>query len=78
MRSIALNTQYIVLFRNSRDNNQIKLLARQTSIDHLFKAYQRVTSEPFQPLLIDLHPLTDDKIRLRSHLFGDYQFVYLE
>ena len=78
MREIMLNCSYLVLFRNVRDSGQVRLLESQTRIKGLYKAYQRVTSEKYMPLLIDLLPYTPDYARLRSHLFNKYQFVYVQ
>jgi hypothetical protein len=47
MRDIALNAQYLVLFKNVRDTGQIGVLARQMGLPHLVEAYQKATSESY-------------------------------
>ena len=71
MRDIMLNAQYLVLFKNVRDINQISVLARQTGLPHLVEAYRKVTSEPYQPLVVDMRPNTKDYLRIRSHVLPD-------
>lgn len=78
MREIMLNASYLVLYRNVRDSNQIRCLESQTGIKGLLKAYHRVTKEKYCPLLVDLLPYTPDFARLRSNLFDQHQFVYLD
>lgn len=68
MRDITLNAQYLILFRNVRDVNQIKLLSRQMGLPHLSDAYNKVTAEHYQPLLVDMRPNTKDYLRIRSHI----------
>ena len=77
MRDIALNSQYLILFKNKRDTQQIKYLAKQLGLKHFEKAYRKTTSEPFGYLLIDLHPRSLDILRLQSHIF-EHRRVYLE
>lgn len=69
-RNINLNTQYMVLMRNPRDINQIKVLSNQTGFGKLLvDAYNDVHSEPFRYLVLDLSPYTEDKYRVRSNIF---------
>jgi len=52
-RTIALNTQYLVLFKSVRDKSQIAYLARQiypTRSKHMVEAYTDATSEPYSYL----------------------------
>ena len=77
MRDIALNSQYLILFKNKRDTQQIRYLAKQLGLKHFEKAYRKTTNEPFGYILIDLHPRSPDILRLQSHIF-DHRRVYLE
>jgi hypothetical protein len=70
-RDIHLNSQYVFLFRNVRDVNQIKVLSNQMGIPYLQEAYGQATSEPYQPLMIDLRTDTPAYLRLRSHILPD-------
>ena len=42
-RTISLNSRYMILFRNERDKNQIKILAQQMQAPHLLLAYEDAT-----------------------------------
>ena len=71
-RTIALNTWYLVLFRNLRDVSQISHLGKQlypgkTGI--LKEAYDDATKEPYGYLVIDSSPHTNPKYRLRTRIF---------
>jgi len=68
-RTISLNAHYMVLFQNTRDKGQIKVLANQIQLPHLVPAYQDATSTPHGYLLIDFHPRTPDTYRLRTDIF---------
>ena len=71
MRDIHLNSQYMILFRNCRDVNQIKTLSCQMGLPHLPQAYQRATSEEYEPLIVDMQSSTPDYLRLKSHIMPD-------
>jgi hypothetical protein len=80
-RTITLNAQYLILFKNVRDKSQIAHLARQMypgNARHMVEAYTDATSEPFTYLFIDLKPNTDEKHRLKACIFPDdtYNYVY--
>jgi len=82
MRCITLNAQYIILFKNPRDRQQIKVLARQMygggkDAKVLDEAYADSTSKPFGYLLLDLKQSTPDHLRLRTNVVpGDELTVY--
>ena len=75
MRDISLNCQYLILFQNPRDINQVKVLANQTGLTHLPTAFDKVTSEPYQPLIIDMKSTTPAYLRLRSHVSPKYPYM---
>ena len=71
MRTISLNTQYIIVFKNPRDNQQIATLARQMyprKSQFLIEAFQDATKNPFGYLLIDLKPTTAEFLRIRTDI----------
>jgi hypothetical protein len=72
MRSVALNAQYYVLFRNPRDRTQISYLARQMFPNRrqfLVEAFEDATRRPYGYLLVDLRPgLDDDRLRVRTNV----------
>ena len=80
-RTITLNAQYMVLFKNVRDKLQIGHLSRQmfpNNAKHMVEAYTDATSEPYSYLFLDLKPDTDEKLRLKASIFPDdtYNYVY--
>ena len=68
-----LNTNYLILFKNPHDKLQIDYLGRQmfpNDKNFLTSVFQHVTqNQPYSYILIDCNQSTDDKIRVRSHLF---------
>ena len=74
MRSISLNSHYMVLFKNPRDRGQIRTLAQQMFPEKpafLVRAFTDATEEQFGYLLLDLHPTTQDRLRVRAKVFKD-------
>jgi hypothetical protein len=80
-RTMNLNTQYLVLFKNPRDALQVATLGRQMypgNAKFLIEAFKMATEQPYGYLLIDLRAETLEKYRLRSNIFaGEIQYVYL-
>lgn len=80
-RTITLNAQYIIFFKNPRDGAQISHLARQifpNNIAYMAEAYKDATSKPYGYLLLDLRPETDERFRLRTDIFpGMTQICYV-
>ena len=81
MRTVSLNSHYIVLFKNPRDRLQISTLARQMypgQSQFLVEAFQDATKEAYGYLIIDLKPTTPDKLRIRTGILpSDRQLVYV-
>ena len=70
-RTINLNTQYIVLFKNPSDQQQVAHLARQMypNNSHSFlDIFRYATKEPYGYLLVDLKQDTADEDRLRTNI----------
>jgi hypothetical protein len=80
-RTMSLNTQYMIVFKNPRDAMQIATLGRQmypTKSKFLVEAFKDATTKPHGYLLIDLHPTTLEKYRIRTNIFeGECQYAYL-
>ena len=84
-RTISLNTQYMVLFKNPRDRQQIKTLARQMYPDNwinFMERFNRATNKPYGKLIIDLRPnVLEEKISLfcsvKRYESTDYAFKRL-
>ena len=71
-RDIILNTQYMVLFDNPIDRQQVATLARRIypSTSAVFmKRFERATSYPYGHLVIDLKSDTPEKDRLHTEIF---------
>ena len=79
VRTMNLNTHYIVLFKNPRDAGQVAVLARQMypgKSKFVVEAYEDATKEPYGYLLINLRPETDDRYRIRTKIFPDDERQY--
>ena len=80
-RTIALNTWYLVLFKNVRDTSQIMTLGRQLFPGRagiLVDAYTDAVKEPYGYLTVDMSPRAEDKLRLRTRIFpGEDTVVYV-
>jgi Adenovirus IVa2 protein len=71
IRTITLNAHYIILFKNPRDRQQIKVLARQMYGNEsgvMEEAFELATEEPHGYLLVDLKQEIPDHLRLRSKI----------
>ncbi len=80
IRTITLNAQYLVLFKNVRDRSQIAHLSRQmypSKSKHMVESYTDATSEPYSYLFVDLKPITDDRYRLKAKIFPDDECNYV-
>ena len=81
-RTMSLNSNYIVLFKNPRDKAQVSFLARQVFPHNpkiLQQAYNDATAEPHSYLLLDFQQRTPENKRLKSEIFpGENQFIYVE
>ena len=74
MRTVSLNTHYMVLFKNPRDATQIRTLGYQMypeSTQFLTRAYSDATSKPYGYIIIDLRPEATDALRVCTDIFAD-------
>ena len=80
-RTMSLNTQYLVLFKNPRDATQVATLGRQmypNNSKFLVEAFQDATKRPYGYLLLDLRADTLENYRVRTNIFaGERQYVYI-
>lgn len=79
MRDISLNAQYIIIFKNIRDESQVRCLGRQLyprNSPFFMDAYIKATDKPRGYLLIDLHPETTHELRLRDGIYPDSSGFY--
>lgn len=80
-RSISLNSDYMVIFKNARDQSQFMHLAKQVmpnNAKHLLQVYQEATQKPHAYLFLDLRPATPDQYRVRSNILDSVQYVYMK
>ena len=81
-RSISLNSDYMVIFKNPRERSQIQSLGRQfmpNKSKFLTWAYEDATEKPFSYLLLDMTPTMDDKYRIRTNILPNQkpEIVYV-
>ena len=80
-RTIALNIQYLVLFRNFRDSSQVVNLGKQIfpgKSKILQEAYNDATDKKYGYLLVDMSPHGEDDYRLRTSIMpGEDTIVYV-
>ena len=72
LRTLSLNTHYIVLFKNKRDTLQVEMLGRRVmkhNANYFFQCYQQATKKTYGYLLVDLHPRSEDSFILRTRIF---------
>lgn len=70
-RTISLNCHYALLYKNARDSRQIVTFGSQVfpgKPKYFKEAYDKATTVPYRPLLVDMHPGTPDKYRLRTNI----------
>jgi len=79
LRSISLQSHYLVLMKTARDFDQIKLLGRQLSVGSadFIKLFKAATVEPYGYLFVDLRPETDNLLRFRTNIFEDPSIVFV-
>lgn len=81
-RVISLNCQYLVLFKNPRDNFQIRYLATQLyprNTSYFLDAYDKATQKPYSYLLVDLSVSAKREYALRTGIFpGDLLSVFMK
>ena len=80
-RNLALNTSYLVLFKNVRDKHQVMCLARQTfpgKTAQFMEAYEAATKQNYGYLVLDLTPTCEESRRIRTRLWnGQHPVVYV-
>ena len=75
-RTMSLNAQYMVIFKNPRDAAQISHLGRQmfpsrNGSKFLSEAFVDATSRPYGYLFINLKADTDERLRVRTNILPD-------
>lgn len=73
-RTRNLNVQYLVLFKNPRDQTVIDFVARQAFPNNrhfLIEAFQDATKEAYGYLFLDFTQTCPDDLRIRTNIFED-------
>ena len=84
IRTMSLNSHYLILFNNPRDRSQIKYLSRQISPSntrYIEEAFSDATSKSHGYIVFDLRQQTPEILRLRSNIFqesGEPMVVYVK
>ena len=71
MQNISLNSTYIVVFKNPRDQTQVRHLACQmfpSKPKFLQAAYEEETKDPYGYLFLDFHPNLEEFARVRGNI----------
>ena len=83
LRMARNNAHYIVLLRNPAGTLQIRNIGSQLfpgRLPYFMEAYADAAGQPFSYLVIDMHPKTEESMRLKTHIFpnaNSYQTVYV-
>lgn len=79
-RTVSLNTQYIVLFKNPRDKSQITTISRQMFPNRtrfLTESFEDATRQAYGYLVLDLRADSDEDIRVKTNIFpGEDTTIY--
>lgn len=82
-RTMSLNSQYIVLFKNPRALDQVNCLARQVAPNNMkffVESYSDACHKPHSYFLLDMTQQCPDELRFRSSIFpndDDCTTVYI-
>jgi hypothetical protein len=76
-RTVSINSQYLVLFKNPRDKSQIKTLATQITDGkgerrHFIDSYVAATKKPYTYLFADFKPTTPEELKYRDGITERY------
>lgn len=82
MRTVRINANYLVLFKNPSDKLQVATLARQlypSRSQFFIESYEIATAQPYTYLLLDVSQTCPDNLRLRTNIFpGELMNVFLQ
>lgn len=79
-RTSRINSTYLILMKSHSDVLQMRNLLLQMfgeNFKSALEAYHDAMETPYNHLLIDNHPLTDDKHRILSDITNQYHVVYV-
>lgn len=73
LRTITLNTHYLIIFPNPRNPSQFFKIAYQifpSKYKSLIKVYEEIAKTPYNYILIDTSILCPENLRVRSDIFN--------
>ncbi len=80
-KTISLNCNYFLLFKNDRDLRQVKCLGGQMFPDRLayfMDSYNKAVSRNFGYLCIDIHPKSNRMYQLRTEIMqGEWPIIFV-
>ena len=81
IKTARANAHYILLTKNPQGLLQVRTLGSQLfpkMINYFLESYRDATSERFSYLLINMHPNTEEHLRLSTNIFpGEKTTIYL-
>lgn len=81
IKTARANSHYIVLTKNPQGLLQVRTLGPQLfpkKLNYFLEAYHDATSRPFSYLLINMHPNSDENLRLSTNIFPNEKItIYL-
>ena len=80
MRENSLKADYVVLFKNPRDETVVSHVGRQMKKTRFINdAFQQATKDiPFSYLFLDLRSDTRDELRVRNDVFEKFPRFFVE
>ena len=78
-RVVSVNSDYMVVFMNARENSQLATIARQIHPDkvRLLMWADKDATSPHSFLMLDLKPDTEERFRVQRYILEDPQHVYI-
>ena len=73
-KTLSLNCNYFILFRNFRDTRQVSMFGSQLfprKLAYFMDSYEKATQTAYGYLCVDLHPKSDRTYQLRSNILKD-------
>lgn len=77
-RDITLNSSYMIIFRNPRDQQQLQILSRQIYPNNsrfLIDSFEDATKLPYGYLLLDLKQSTENRNRIQTGILPTQQRI---
>ena len=77
-RDITLNSSYMIIFRNPRDQQQLQILSRQIYPNisrFLIDSFEDATKLPYGYLLLDLKQSTENRNRIQTGILPTQQRI---